>query len=83
MLLKSDAEYEVILVDAKETPIERPQKTKKILLRKKCHSLERTVNKFVISDIRKTIKIIKNIEFQQKKVFELGPKEIFKKQAQF
>ena len=33
-LLKSDVEYEVILVDATETPIERPQKTKKILLRK-------------------------------------------------
>jgi len=33
-LLKSDVEYEVILVDATETPIERPKKTKKILLRK-------------------------------------------------
>ena len=33
-LLKSDVEYEVILVDVTETPIERPQKTKKILLRK-------------------------------------------------
>ncbi len=32
--LKSDVEYEVILVDATETPIERPQKTKKILLMK-------------------------------------------------
>lgn len=33
-LLKSDTEYEIILVDATETPIERPQKTKKILFRK-------------------------------------------------
>lgn len=28
-LLKSDAEYEVILIDATETPVERPQKNKK------------------------------------------------------
>lgn len=28
-LLKSDAEYEVVLIDATETPIERPQKSKK------------------------------------------------------
>ena len=34
VLLKSDVEYEVILVDATETPIDRPQKTEKILLRK-------------------------------------------------
>ena len=34
-LLKSDAEYEIILIDATETPIERPQKTKEILFRKK------------------------------------------------
>jgi hypothetical protein len=27
-LLKSDAEYEIILIDATETPIERPQKNK-------------------------------------------------------
>lgn len=27
-LLKSDAEYEVILIDATETPVERPQKNK-------------------------------------------------------
>lgn len=27
-LLKSDAEYEVILIDATETPIERPQKNR-------------------------------------------------------
>ena len=29
-LLKSDVEYEVLLVDATETPIERPQKTEEI-----------------------------------------------------
>ena len=28
VLLKSDMEYEVILVDATESPIERPQKSK-------------------------------------------------------
>ncbi len=39
-LLKSDAEYEVILIDATETPVERPQKNKKILLREK----EKTCN---------------------------------------
>ena len=33
-LLKSDVKYEVILVDATETPIECPKETKKILLRK-------------------------------------------------
>jgi hypothetical protein len=27
-LLKSDAEYESVLIDATETPIERPQKNK-------------------------------------------------------
>jgi len=32
-LLKSDIEYEVILIDATETPIERPKKTKVVLLR--------------------------------------------------
>ena len=32
-LLKSDVESEAILVDAAETPIERPQKTEEILLR--------------------------------------------------
>ena len=32
--LKSDMGYEVILVDATESPIERPKKTKAILLRK-------------------------------------------------
>ncbi|MBS4167033.1 Uncharacterized protein NEOC65_002136 [Neochlamydia sp. AcF65] len=34
-LLKSDAEYEVILIDATETPIERPKKTKAPLCREK------------------------------------------------
>jgi hypothetical protein len=32
-LLKSDAEYEVVLVDATETPIERPKKTAKLVFR--------------------------------------------------
>ena len=32
-LLKSDMEYEVILVDATESPIQRPKKTKTLLLR--------------------------------------------------
>ena len=32
-LLKSDMEYEVILVDATESPVERPKKAKKGLLR--------------------------------------------------
>ena len=30
-LLKSDAEYEVVLIDASETPIERPKKSKNII----------------------------------------------------
>jgi hypothetical protein len=34
-LLKSDMEYEVVLVDASETPIQRPKKTAELLLRKK------------------------------------------------
>ena len=33
-LLKSDMEYEVILVDATESPIERPKKAKTVLFRK-------------------------------------------------
>lgn len=32
-LLKSDVDYEVVLIDATETPIERPKKTKTLLLR--------------------------------------------------
>ncbi len=32
-LLKSDMEYEVILIDATETPIERPKKNKSIITR--------------------------------------------------
>ncbi|MBS4166359.1 hypothetical protein NEOC65_001445 [Neochlamydia sp. AcF65] len=31
-LLKSDTEYEVILVDATETPIERPKKNKSAII---------------------------------------------------
>ncbi len=31
-LLKSDVEYEVVLIDATETPIERPQKNKSIFI---------------------------------------------------
>jgi hypothetical protein len=34
-LLKSDVEYEVVLIDATETPIERPKKTKILLFRQK------------------------------------------------
>jgi len=35
-LLKSDFEYEIIMIDATETPVERPEKkTEKILFRKK------------------------------------------------
>jgi len=34
-LLKSDVEYKVVLIDATETPFERPKKTKTILLRQK------------------------------------------------
>ena len=34
-LLKNDVEYEVVLIDATETPIERPKKTKALLFRKK------------------------------------------------
>jgi hypothetical protein len=43
-LKKSDMKYEVILVDATETPIERPKKTAKLLLReeKEAHSQKST-----------------------------------------
>jgi len=34
-LLKSDMEYEVVLIDATETPIERPKKDKNIITREK------------------------------------------------
>ena len=34
-LLKNDNEYEIVLIDATETPIERPKKTKILLLWKK------------------------------------------------
>ena len=44
-VLEKSAEYEIILVDATETPIERPKKTKTILLRKekKTH-IENTIS---------------------------------------
>jgi transposase len=32
-LLKSDVEYEVVLIDATETPIERPKKSKSTFIR--------------------------------------------------
>ena len=46
-LLKSDVEYEFFLVDATETPIERPKKTEEILLRqeKATHLKNSTVDK--------------------------------------
>lgn len=31
-LLKSDVEYDVVLIDATETPIERPEKSKSIFI---------------------------------------------------
>lgn len=34
-LLKSDVEYEVVLIDATETPIERPKKNKKSFIQEK------------------------------------------------
>ena len=34
-LVKEEADYEIILIDATETPVERPKKTKEILFRKK------------------------------------------------
>ncbi len=34
-LLKSDSEYELVLIDATETPIERPKKTEALLFGKK------------------------------------------------
>ena len=34
-LLRSDIQYERVLIDTTETPIERPKKTKVFLLRKK------------------------------------------------
>ena len=53
-LLKSDAEYEIILIDATETPMECPKKTKKYYSgKKKRHTLK---TQLVID--RKTLKII-------------------------
>lgn len=34
-LLKSDVDYEIVLIDATETPIERPKKSKNIFIRAK------------------------------------------------
>ncbi len=34
-LLKSDIEYEIVLIDATETPIERPKKSKSIFIQEK------------------------------------------------
>ena len=34
-LVKSHMDYDVVLIDATETPIERPKKTKRLLFRKK------------------------------------------------
>ncbi len=34
-LLKSDVEYDVVLIDTTETPIERPKKNKKISIQEK------------------------------------------------
>lgn len=38
-LLKSDVEYDVILIDATETPIERPKKNKKLITQGKRKSI--------------------------------------------
>ena len=38
-LLKSDMEYEVILIDATETPIERPKKNKNTMIQEKRKSI--------------------------------------------
>ena len=38
-LLKSDAEYDVILIDATETPIERPKKNKRLITQGKRKSI--------------------------------------------
>jgi hypothetical protein len=37
-LLKSDVEYEVVLIDATESPIERPKKNKNIITQEKRRS---------------------------------------------
>ena len=34
-LLKSDTDYEVVLIDATETPVERPQKNKESIIQEK------------------------------------------------
>ena len=38
-LLKSDVEYEVVLIDATETPIDRPKKNKNIFIQEKRKSI--------------------------------------------
>ncbi|KEI35370.1 mobile element protein ISFw6 [Francisella sp. W12-1067] len=43
-LLKSDVDYEVVLIDATETPIERPKKTKKLLFWQKEAAYVKDVN---------------------------------------
>ncbi len=37
-LLKSEMEYEVLVIDATETPIERPKKSKNTFIQEKTHS---------------------------------------------
>ena len=39
--MKSDVDYDVILIDATETPIELTKKTKEVLLRKKEKALHK------------------------------------------
>ena len=43
-LLKSDVEYEVVLIDATESPIERPKKNKTLLLRQKEKTYAKNTN---------------------------------------
>ncbi|SPM44500.1 transposase [Orientia tsutsugamushi] len=43
-LVKSDMNYEVVLIDATETPIERPKKTKILLFRKEEKSYTKNSN---------------------------------------
>ena len=38
-LLKSDVEYEVVLIDATETPIERPKKSKSTFIQERRKSI--------------------------------------------
>jgi len=43
-LLKSDVEYELVLIDATETPIERPKKTKALLFGQKEETYSKDTN---------------------------------------